>query len=121
MISYIWIVGALGYYLALVIWIIAQRTHYFHGKYSHSWMIGTLLLIFGTIQIIGSASSLIASTGLVALVMPLIVTSIDVSDHRREHRGLFGHKSNCWMENKTGRHERPVIKNAIEKENWSSR
>jgi len=89
-------------------------------------MIGTLLLIFGIMQIVGSPSSLFTLTGLVALIMPAIVTSIDVDDHLREGRGLFGHKANCWMEEKTHVHKtvrRELIqKAAVAKEDsWSSR
>ena len=121
MIYSIWMIGAVGYYSSLVIWIIAQRTHFFHGKYSHSWMIGTLLIIFGIMQIMGSLSSLIVITGFVALIMPIIVTSIDMDDHRREGRGLFEHKSHCWME-KTAEENRLLAQAATaKKENWSSR
>jgi|SRR5579862_793551 len=101
----IWIIGAVGYYSSLVIWIIAQRTHAFHGKYSHSWMIGTLLMFFGVLQIGGASSNMIALTGLTALVMPIIVTSMDVDDHRKEGRGPFEHKPHCWMETKTAKVE----------------
>jgi hypothetical protein len=97
MISLIWIAGALGYYSSLVAWIVAQRTRHLHGKYSHSWAMGVLLLTFGILQIIGSTSILIAISGLIALIMPLIVTLTDVKDHRRSGRGLFQHDSHCWM------------------------
>src|SRR5579862_7169315 len=103
----IWIIGAVGYYSSLVIWIIAQRTPYFHGKYSHSWMIGTLLMIFGVMQILGGFGSVIALTGLIALVMPLVVTSIDIHDHQREGRGMFGHHPRCWMEQTHAKQDRP--------------
>jgi hypothetical protein len=115
---YFWAIGAVGYYSSLIIWIIAQRTHTFHGKYSHSWMIGTLLLIFGIIQIVGATSYLIAFTGFSALIMPVIVTVIDVDDHHREKRGLFEHKPHCWMEKKAN--DRPMLDVAPEKKNWSS-
>jgi len=128
MTNLIWIAGAAGYYSALIIWITAQRTHHFHGRYSHSWMIGILLMLFGGLQILGSLSnSLILSTGLIALVMPIIVTTIDVGDHRREGRGLFEHKTNCWMEEKDGEGHRHVHGPsaltiiASKDENWSSR
>ncbi|MDA4130739.1 MAG: hypothetical protein OK457_08205 [Thaumarchaeota archaeon] len=121
MMAILWLIGAAGYYSSLIIWIIAQRTHWFHGKYSHSWMIGALLLVFGTLQILGAPSSLIASAGLISLIMPVIVTSIDVDAHRREGRGLLEHKSHCWMEktrDKVRKTKRPII---VENENWSSR
>ena len=87
-------------------------------------MIGTLLLIFGLAQIVGAlSSSWIILTGLTALIMPLIVTTIDVDDHLREGRGLFGHKAHCWMESKTGRHAHSIAHTPLvtEKENWRSR
>jgi len=95
MISTLWVAGAAGYYSSLVIWIIAQRTHYLHGKYSHSWAIGALLLIFGYLQILGSLSdgALAVSTSLIALIMPIIVTTIDIDEHLREGRGLLEHRS----------------------------
>jgi hypothetical protein len=98
MTNVIWTVGAAGYYSSLVVWIVAQRTYHLHGKYSHSWMIGALLLIFGILQIIGSSSSLIVLASLIALIMPIIVTSLDFNDHRREGRGAFEHKPHCWMQ-----------------------
>jgi hypothetical protein len=98
MLSPIWIAGALGYYSSLVVWIIAQRTHHLHGKYSHSWAIGAMLLIFGALQIVGAGSSLLIATALTALIMPLIVTTMDVKDHRKSGRGLLEHESHCWME-----------------------
>lgn len=119
-------IGAVGYYSALVIWIIAQRTHHLHGKYSHSWMIGALLLILGTMQVIGSLSSLTVLTGLFALVMPVIVTTIDVDGHRREGRGLLEHKPHCWMQEKTTissefDNDELIQSASTRKENWSSR
>ncbi len=121
MIYPIWMIGAVGYYSSLVIWIIAQRTHSFHGKYSHSWMIGVLLLIFGIMQIVGSPSSLIAFTGLVALIMPIIVTSIGADDHRQEGRGLFEHKPHCWMQETAEDHRRLMQSAAAKGKDWSSR
>lgn len=98
-------IGAAGYYSSLVLWIIAQRTRYIHGKYAHSWAIGTLLMAFGFMQIAGSLSNpLILGTGLISIVMPVIVTTIDVDDHLRDGRGLLEHKPHCWMESKTSRH-----------------
>jgi hypothetical protein len=129
--SIVWVVGTVGYYAALVVWIIAQRTHYFHGKYSHSWMIGTLLLIFGAMQIGGAYPSTIALAGLVSLMMPLIVTAIDISDHRKEGRGLFGHHPHCWMESKFDTNTKGVPESGPsviitpqaldDTKNWSSR
>jgi hypothetical protein len=100
MLNLIWAVGAAGYYSALVVWIVAQRTRHFHGKYSHSWMIGVLLLLFSTMQLVGAFSSVIALIALISLMMPLSVTAIDFSDHLKSGRGLFEHKANCWMESK---------------------
>lgn len=126
MIISVWMLGTIGYYSALIIWIVAQRTHYFHGKYSHSWMIGTLLIIFGAMQIAGSLGSEIVVAGMVALIMPLTVTVIDVKDHRREERGLFGHHPRCWMEQKHARYEhasvnvQPTVK-ASSEDNWRLR
>ena len=129
MTNWLWMAGVSGHYCALVVWIIAQRTHHFHGRYSHSWMIGILLILFGGLEILGSLSNiLILSTGLIALVMPIVVTTIDVGDHRREARGLFEHKTNCWMEEKDGEGHRhvhgplaPTIIASKKDENWSSR
>jgi hypothetical protein len=126
MIISLWMLGTIGYYSALVIWIVAQRTHYFHGRYSHSWMIGTLLMIFGTIQIAGSLGSEIVLAGMVALIMPLTVTLIDVKDHRREGRGVFEHHPACWMEQTHSRHEQQLMKiqpsvKVPSQEDWSSR
>jgi len=109
MLSLIWIIGAVGYYSSLVVWIIAQRTHHLHGKYSHSWAIGTLLLIFGALQIVGVGSSLLVATGLTALIMPLIVTSMDVKDHRKSGRGLFQHEDHCWMEAEAVKNQRWLV------------
>jgi hypothetical protein len=114
MIDSIWLIGAVGYYSALIIWIIAQRTHHLHGKYSHSWAIGALLLVFGVFQIVGSSSSLLALAGLTALIMPLIVTSVDVNDHRKSGRGLFEHESHCWMEAETVKQDRRLLQNTAE-------
>ena len=125
MINSLWMIGTVGYYSALVIWIVAQRTHYFHGKYSHSWMIGTLLIIFGAMQIAGSFGSQFAVAGVVALMMPLTVTLIDVKDHQREGRGLFGHHPRCWMEQTHSKHAHPPLEPTAqvssEDKNWSSR
>jgi hypothetical protein len=127
MISELWIIGAVGYYSSLIVWIIAQRTHHIHGKYSHSWAIGILLMIFGVMQIVGSLSNtLIAITGLVSMVMPIIVTTIDIDDHMREGRGPLEHKPDCWMESNSSRkhHELPPGQISPVKEtdeNWSSR
>src|ERR1700730_7667393 len=125
MINSLWMIGTVGYYSALVIWIVAQRTHYFHGKYSHSWMIGTLLIIFGAMQIAGSFGSQFAVAGVVALMMPLTVTLIDVEDHQREGRGLFGHHPGCWMEHTHSKHAHPPLEPTAqvssEDKNWSSR
>ncbi len=105
MISPIWIAGAVGYYSSLVIWIIAQRTHHLHGKYSHSWAIGTLLLTFGAMQIVSAGSTLLVATGLTALVMPMIVTTLDLKDHQNSGRGMFTHESHCWMESEAVKEE----------------
>ena len=111
MLSPIWIAGAVGYYSSLVVWIIAQRTHHLHGKYSHSWAIGILLLIFGAIQIVSAGSNLLIATGLTALIMPLIVTTLDVKDHRKSGRGLFEHESRCRMESEAVKEHQQLIHN----------
>jgi hypothetical protein len=46
---------------------------------------------------------LVTLTGLIALIMPVIVTTIDFDDHLREHRGLLEHKSHCWMESESAK------------------
>ena len=118
----IWTLGIVGYYGALVIGIIAQRTRYIHGKYSHSWVIGTILLIFGLMQIAGAPDASIAVICAASLVMPLIVTAIDVADHRRQGRGLFGHHPHCWMQDEEQKQQQDTL-TAIQRstEDWSSR
>jgi len=103
----VWAIGAAGYYSALVIWILAQRTHHFHGRYSHSWMIGVLLLIFSGLQIVGSLDSWMVSIGAVSLIMPITVTSMDLYEHRTTGRALLEHKPDCWMLDKTSAHRHP--------------
>ena len=44
------------------------------------------MLIFGAMQIVGSLGDLIIFAGLISLIMPIIVTSMDVSDHRKSGR-----------------------------------
>jgi hypothetical protein len=112
MIYPIWMVGASGYYSSLVVWIIAQRSHHLHGKYSHSWAISVLLLTFAGIQIVTSLSSLIILTGLIALIMPAIVTVTDLNDHRKSGRGLFEHQHDCWMK-QTMEDDLPIAKTEI--------
>jgi len=114
--SLIWIAGAVGYYSSLVVWIIAQRTHHLHGRYSHSWAIGMLLIIFGSAQIIGSPNDLILGTGTISLAMPLMVTTMDFRDHRRERRGLLEHKDHCWMKTEDDIDENPLIHSHEEKQ-----
>ena len=114
MIDSIWLIGAVGYYSSLIVWIIAQRTHHLHGKYSHSWAIGALLLVFGVLQIVGASSSLLVFVGVTALIMPLIVTSIDVNDHHKSGRGLFEHEARCWMEAETVKQHRQLLQSTAE-------
>jgi len=109
MLNPIWTTGAIGYYSSLVVWIIAQRTQHLHGKYSHSWAIGALLLIFGAMQIVSAGSNLLIATGFTALIMPMIVTTMDVIDHRKSGRGLFTHEARCWMESEVVKEHSQLI------------
>ena len=70
------------------------------------------MLIFGAMQIVGSLGDLIIFAGLISLIMPIIVTSMDVSDHRKSGRGFFEHKSHCWMQ-ETARDNRRLMKSMV--------